>query len=140
MINKAKILPIEFNFAIMLQVLNFNLGHKFMAKSEEQSIDSILKSIREAIIDKEQRKILNKVAAENKEPVFKEEVFELTKNMMVQREDIPYQLGFWNFNDVAKKIMKKYQSYFAKRAVKTDVLNSNDNLDDRVQVKENSLA
>ena len=77
----------------MLQVLNFNLGHKFMAKSEEQSIDSILKSIREAIIDKEQRKILNKVAAENKEPVFKEEVFELTKNMMVQREDIPYQLG-----------------------------------------------
>ena len=70
----------------------------------------------------------------------KDEVFELSKNMMVKREDIPYQLGIWNFNDVAKKIMKKYQIYFAKRAVKTDVSNSNDNLDDRVCVKENSLA
>ena len=124
----------------MLQVFNFNLGHKFMAKSEDPSIDSILKSIREAIIDKEQRKTSKSAVAEKKEPVFKEEVFELTKNMMVQREDIPYQLGFWDFNDVAKKIMKKYQTYFAKRAVKADVLNSNDNLDDRVRVKENSLA
>ena len=111
-----------------------------MAKAEDASIDSILRSIREAIIEKflpEKQK---------KEPVFEpqkeeeDEVFELSKNMMVKREDIPYQLGIWNFNDVAKKIMKKYQIYFAKRAVKTDVSNSNDNLDDRVCVKENSLA
>ena len=119
-----------------------------MAKSEDASIDSILKSIREAIIDKERHKYFEQFLPEKqkKEPVFEpqkeedDEVFELSKNMMVKREDIPYQLGIWNFNDVAKKIMKKYQIYFAKRAVKTDVSNSNDNLDDRVCVKENSLA
>ena len=36
-----------------------------MAKAEDASIDSILKSIREAIIEKEQRK-----NTEKKEPVF----------------------------------------------------------------------
>ncbi len=119
-----------------------------MAKSEDASIDSILKSIREAIIDKEQRKYFEQFLPEKqkKEPVFEpqkeeeDEIFELSKNMIVKREDIPYQLGIWNFDDVAKKIMKKYQTYFAKRTVKTDVSNSNDNLDDRVRVKENSLA
>ena len=79
-----------------------------MAKAEDASIDSILKSIREAIIEKEQRK-----NTEKKEPVFtvaeeQDEIFELTKTMMVKREDIPYQLGVWSFDDVAKKIMKKY--------------------------------
>lgn len=119
-----------------------------MAKAEDASIDSILKSIREAIIEKEQRKSTEQasgVAAEKKEPVFTEaeeqdEVFELTKNMIVKREDIPYQLGVWSFDDVAKKIMKKYQAYFAKHSVKADVSNSNDNHDDRVPVKENHLA
>ncbi len=111
-----------------------------MAKAEDASIDSILKSIREAIIEKEQRK-----NTEKKEPVFtvaeeQDEIFELTKTMMVKREDIPYQLGVWSFDDVAKKIMKKYQTYFAKRSVKTGVSNSNDNHDDRVRVKENNFA
>ena len=111
-----------------------------MAKAEDASIDSILKSIREAIIEKEQRK-----NTEKKEPVFtaaeeQDEIFELTKTMMVKREDIPYQLGVWSFNDVAKKIMKKYQAYFAKRTVKTNVAESNDNQNERVRVKENSLA
>lgn len=111
-----------------------------MAKAEDASIDSILKSIREAIIEKEQRK-----NTEKKEPVFtvaeeQDEIFELTKTMIVKREDIPYQLGVWSFDDVAKKIMKKYQTYFAKRSVKTDVSNSNDNHDDRVRVKENNFA
>ena len=119
-----------------------------MAKAEDASIDSILKSIREAIIDKEQRKYFEQFRTENqkKEPVFsstpkeQDEVFELSKNMMVKREDIPYQLGVWSFDDVAKKIMKKYQTYFAKHSVKTDVSNSNDNHDDRVSVKENNFA
>lgn len=111
-----------------------------MAKAEDASIDSILKSIREAIIEKEQRK-----NTEKKEHVFtvaeeQDEIFELTKTMMVKREDIPYQLGVWSFDDVAKKIMKKYQTYFVKRSVKTDVSNSNDNHDDRVRVKENNFA
>ena len=78
-----------------------------MAKAEDASIDSILKSIREAIIEKEQREL-----AMN------------DKTILVS----------------IMAIMKKYQIYFAKRAVKTDVSNSNDNLDDRVCVKENSLA
>ena len=118
-----------------------------MAKAEDASIDSILKSIREAIIDKEQRKYFEQFLPEKskKEPVvqqsvIKEDIFELSKNMIVKREDIPYQLGVWSFYDVAKKIMKKYQTYFAKRAVKNDVAESNDNQDGRVRVKENYLA
>ena len=118
-----------------------------MAKAEDASIDSILKSIREAIIDKEQRKYFEQFLPEKskKEPVvqqsvIKEDIFELSKNMIVKREDIPYQLGIWSFDDVAKKIMKKYQTYFAKRAVKNDVAESNDNQDGRVRVKENYLA
>ncbi|MCI7421442.1 MAG: hypothetical protein ACI4OE_03470 [Alphaproteobacteria bacterium] len=118
-----------------------------MAKAEDASIDSILKSIREAIIDKEQRKYFEQFLPEKskKEPVvqqsvIKEDIFELSKNMIVKREDIPYQLGVWSFDDVAKKIMKKYQTYFAKRAVKNDVAESNDNQDGRVRVKENYLA
>ena len=118
-----------------------------MAKAEDASIDSILKSIREAIIDKEQRKYFEQFFPEKskKEPVvqqsvIKEDIFELSKNMIVKREDIPYQLGVWSFDDVDKKIMKKYQTYFAKRAVKNDVAESNDNQDGRVRVKENYLA
>ena len=118
-----------------------------MAKAEDASIDYILKSIREAIIDKEQRKYFEQFLPEKskKEPVvqqsvIKEDIFELSKNMIVKREDIPYQLGVWSFDDVAKKIMKKYQTYFAKRAVKNDVAESNDNQDGRVRVKENYLA
>ena len=112
-----------------------------MAKAEDASIDSILKSIREAIIDKEQRKYFEQFLPEKSknEPVLQQpeeeqdEIFELSKN-------IPYQLGVWSFDDVAKKIMKKYQTYFAKRAVKNDVAESNDNQDGRVRVKENYLA
>ena len=118
-----------------------------MAMAEDASIDSILKSIREEIIDKEQRKYFEQFLPEKskKEPVvqqsvIKEDIFELSKNMIVKREDIPYQLGVWSFDDVAKKIMKKYQTYFAKRAVKNDVAESNDNQDGRVRVKENYLA
>lgn len=118
-----------------------------MAKAEDASIDSILKSIREAIIDKEQRKYFEQFLPEKskKEPVvqqsvIKEDIFELSKNMIVKREDIPYQLGIWSFDDVAKKIMKKYQTYFAKRAVKDNVAESNDNHSERVRVKENYLA
>lgn len=118
-----------------------------MAKAEDASIDSILKSIREAIIDKEQRKYFEQFLPEKskKEPVvqqsvIKEDIFELSKNMIVKREDIPYQLGIWSFDDVAKKIMKKYQTYFVKRAVKDNVAESNDNHNERVRVKENYLA
>lgn len=118
-----------------------------MAKAEDASIDSILKSIREAIIDKEQRKYFEQFLPEKskKEPVvqqsvIKEDIFELSKNMIVKREDIPYQLGIWSFDDVAKKIMKKYQTYFAKRAVKDNVAESNDNHNERVRVKENYMA
>ena len=35
---------------------------------------------------------------------------------------------------------KENQNYFAKRAIKSDISNSNDNQDVRVRVKENSLA
>lgn len=94
---------------------------------EEESIDDILCSIRKAIVEKE------------KNPYFytfrypqgrEEEIFVLSKNMLVKREDIPYQLGVWSFDDVAKKMMKKYKNYFNRRYL--DVV--------RVRVKEENKA
>lgn len=103
-----------------------------MTNTEDPSIDDILKSIREAIIDKEQR---DRIAAQNRQRRLEpeDEIFELSKNMMVKREDIPYQLGVWSFDDVAKKIMKKYKNFFGNRSE-----NLNDNV--RVRVKEDNLA
>ncbi len=110
-----------------------------MADMEDAPIDDILKSIREAIIDKEQRRLEQRqvvnIAVKAEEP--QDEVFELSKNMMVKREDIPYQLGVWSFDDVAKKMMKKYKIFFAGRN-KQSVESHNDNL--RVSVKEGSQA
>jgi hypothetical protein len=110
-----------------------------MADMEDAPIDDILKSIREAIIDKEQRRLEQRqvvhIAVKAEEP--QDEVFELSKNMMVKREDIPYQLGVWSFDDVAKKMMKKYKIFFAGRK-KQSVESHNDNL--RVSVKAGSQA
>ena len=95
--------------------------------TEDESIDDILKSIRTAIVEKE------------KNPYFytfrypqgrEEEIFTLSKNMLVKREDIPYQLGVWSFDDVAKKMMKKYRNYFNHRFLE----------DVRVRVKEENKA
>ena len=110
----------------MMPQVKFNLGHNFMAKAEEASIDDILKSIREAIIDKEQKKYFAQFMTPQpikKEPMLDDEIFVLSRNMLVQREDIPYQLGVWSFDDVAKKIMKKYKNFFSTR-----VPQSNDNV------------
>ena len=103
-----------------------------MTNTEDPSIDDILKSIREAIIDKEQRDL---IAAQNRQRRLEpeDEIFELSKNMMVKRENIQYQLGVWSFDDVAKKIMKKYKNFFGNRSE-----NLNDNV--RVRVKEDNLA
>lgn len=105
-----------------------------MANKKEASIDDILKSIRDAITDKEQKKFFRQFLPKKKE-VEEEEVFELTPTMIVKREDIPYQLGVWSFDDVAKKIMKKYNNFFSER------YNGQQNLiDTRVGVKENTTA
>ncbi len=111
-----------------------------MAKTEEESIDDILKSIREAIIDKEIQHLHRAQAPVVNTSNEEEGIFVLSRNMLVKREDIPYQLGVWNFDDVAAKILKKYQNYFAKRMIKTDVENSNDNHNARVRVKEDNMA
>ena len=82
-----------------------------MAKqTEEESIDDIIKSIREAIIDKERKKYF--ASFHNSDFRRENDVFELSKSMLVEREDVPYQLGVWNFDDVAKKMLKKYRKYF----------------------------
>lgn len=96
-----------------------------MAKTEETSIDDILKSIREAIIDKEQKEYFSRFIPKKRKSEPEDEIFELTRNMMVSREDIPYQLGVWSFDDVARKIMKKYKTFFARRALVKS--NQNDN-------------
>lgn len=77
---------------------------------EEESIDDIIKSIREAIIEKERKKYFASFYNENSHR--ENDIFELSKNMLVEREDIPYQLGVWSFDDVAKKMLKKYRKYF----------------------------
>ena len=83
--------------------------------SEEMPVDEILQHIRDAIIDNERKKYFRQFLAESAKKKAKpdEDVFLLSQNMMVNREDIPYQLGVWSFDDVAKKIMKKYRTYFA---------------------------
>lgn len=87
-----------------------------MAKAEEASIDEILKSIREAIIEKEYRQAtLKPLPAQMLHQEPEDEIFELSRNMMIKREDIPYQLGVWSFDDVAKKMMKKYKNFFGGR-------------------------
>ena len=106
-----------------------------MTKTTELAIDDIMKSIREAIIEKEQREYFEKNMPRDslpKKSPLEEEIFELSKNMLVNREDVPYQLGVWSFDDVAKKMMKKYSSFFSVRElVKDDV---------RVSVKDDNEA
>ena len=104
----------KINFAIILQVSSLTWGIILMENMTEASIDDILKSIREAIVEKERKKYFKSFfTAQDLQP--KDEVFELSKNMLVKREDIPYRLGVWNFDDVAQKMMKKYKTYFNHR-------------------------
>ncbi len=88
-----------------------------MAYTAETSIDDVLKTIRAAIVEKERKQYFNSFySTENGRSLRpEEEVFVLSKSMLVKREDIPYQLGVWNFDDVAKKMMKKYTTYFNRR-------------------------
>ncbi|MBR1825394.1 MAG: hypothetical protein IJ770_02295 [Alphaproteobacteria bacterium] len=83
-----------------------------MDNIEDASMDEILKNIRDALTEKE-RKAYFRSFYPPKNP--EDEVFVLSKAMLVKREDIPYQMGVWNFDDVAKKMMKKYQNYFNNR-------------------------
>ncbi len=84
-----------------------------MADLNDAPIDDILKSIRETIVEKERKQYFKSFYPAGSRVLQPEdEVFELSRNMLVKREDIPYQLGVWSFDDVAKKMMKKYRSYF----------------------------
>lgn len=96
-----------------------------MDNIEDQSIDDILKSIRASIVDSERKKYFQTFIPESDG---KSEVYELSKNMLVKRVDIPYWVGVWNFNDVAQKIMKKYNNYFSNRHI---------DIGERVRVKGN---
>ncbi|MBR1600374.1 MAG: hypothetical protein IJ677_02220 [Alphaproteobacteria bacterium] len=98
-----------------------------MEEDKEESIDDIIKSIRSAVAEKDINPYARLSSAAYGK---KDEVFLLSKNMLVKREDIPYQLGVWNFDDVAKKMMKKYRNYFNRRFL--DVV--------RVRVKEENKA
>jgi hypothetical protein len=88
-----------------------------MEDMAEASIDDILKSIREAIVEKERKKYFKSFLPTDaaRAPVANSDIIELSKTMLVKREDIPYQLGVWSFDDVAKKMMKKYKTYFSRR-------------------------
>jgi len=101
------------------------LGAYFMTNTANASIDDILKSIREAIINKEQKKYFSQFLPQETKKETEDEIFELSRSMIVNREDIPYQLGVWNFDDVAKKIMKKYKTFFAGRTAARARLNDN---------------
>lgn len=101
-----------------------------MQEQEEPSIDEVLKNIRSAILEKERKKYFQQFWPEKSPEKPKEEVFELSSSMLVNREDIPYELGIWTFDDVARKMMKKYRLFFEKRFSQ---MNSEDV---RVSVKE----
>jgi len=96
-------------------------------EEEEESIDDILKSVRSAIVERNSCPY-RKYSSDFR--LNEDEIFVLSKNMLVKREDIPYQLGVWDFDDVAKKMMKKYKNYFNRRFLEVV----------RVQVKEESKA
>ena len=99
-----------------------------MDNTQEQSIDDILKVIRLAITNKESNVYFQSFMPKKTQ----EEVFLLSKNMLVKREDIPYKSGMWNFDDVAKKMMKKYNGYFTRRNMINSAV--------RVRVKEDVAA
>ena len=101
-----------------------------MQEENEPSIDEVLKNIRSAILEKERKKYFQQFWPEKSPEKPKEEVFELSSSMLVNREDIPYELGIWTFDDVARKMMKKYRLFFEKRFSQ---MNSEDV---RVSVKE----
>lgn len=86
-----------------------------MQEENEPSIDEVLKNIRSAILEKERKKYFQQFWPEKSPEKPKEEVFELSSSMLVNREDIPYELGIWTFDDVARKMMKKYRLFFEKR-------------------------
>ncbi len=98
-----------------------------MDNTQDESIDDILKTIRAAIINNERNTYFQSFYR-GKRP--EDDVFVLSKKMLVKREDIPYKLGVWSFDDVAKKMMKKYRRYF--NTYHTEV--------GRVRVKEESKA
>ena len=83
-----------------------------MNNPQDASMDEILNTIRDALYEK-QRKEYFRSFFPLKKP--EEEVFVLSKNMLVKREDVPYTMGVWSFNDVAKKMMKNYNDYFNNR-------------------------
>ena len=101
-----------------------------MEINDNTSMDDILKSIREAILEKERKAYFQSFLSDNK--MTENDVFLLSKNMLVKREDIPYDLGVWNFEDVAKKMMKKYRQYFTVRNQQFPYV--------RVRVKEDKTA
>ena len=68
-----------------------------------------------------------------------EEVVELSSSMLVNREDIPYELGLWTFDDVARKMTKKYRLFFEKRFNEAEISSSQQNEDVRVSVKEDDV-
>ena len=111
----------------MPQVM-FNLRHDSMEETEDEPIDDILNMVRAAIIDNERKRQAEKFSTAVRLLHKEKDVFELSKAMLVKREDIPYQLGIWNFDDVAKKMLKKYRMYFMTRNLSAQSV--------RVQVKE----
>ncbi|MBQ9271660.1 MAG: hypothetical protein IJ218_05300 [Alphaproteobacteria bacterium] len=98
-----------------------------MNNLEDASMDEILQTIRSALMEKERKAYFSSFYPE-KRP--EDEVFVLSKAMLAKREDIPYKMGVWNFDDVAKKMMKKYRNYFSTRR----------SMVGRVRVKEENKA
>ena len=110
-----------------------------MDNEQEPSIDEVLENIRSAILEKERKKYFQqfwpKKSRENQE----EEVVELSSSMLVNREDIPYELGLWTFDDVARKMTKKYRLFFEKRFLEANNASLKQDEDVRVSVKEDDV-
>ncbi|MBR3501529.1 MAG: hypothetical protein IKO06_01340 [Alphaproteobacteria bacterium] len=107
-----------------------------MQDQAEPSIDEVLKDIRSAILEKERKEYFKQFWPEKSRDKKDEEVFELSSSMLVKREDIPYELGLWTFDDVARKIMKKYRLFFEKRFNEAAAPEEQKTDDVRVSVKE----
>ena len=83
-----------------------------MAKTEDSSLDSILKSIREAIIDKEQRKHFEKKLHEEKKERLEKEMMEEQKKLLkAKTESLESAAEIKELYENALNAMREYSGH-----------------------------
>jgi hypothetical protein len=101
-----------------------------MADEEEPSIEEILASIRNVLWEKEVEKSASRSCLRDYAKEAEGEIFDLTPEMLVPNDQLPYEYAEWTFDDVATRLLNKCGRLFARE----DHPQKGDDL--RVSVKE----